>query len=355
MPNQGFFVSNGVSGTLSAYEFEDGDSLQTSLVSRVDGLDAVGALAVHPSGSTVYAATRTVPPEILTFAVSHDHSLCQIGQMTVEHEAIYLATDKGGEYLFAASYRTGHRYVMALHPESGLAQPARGMEFVANKAHAAVPSPTSPTLVVTSLFDDCVVSQNYNEATGDVEGEAFCTLVKSGSGPRHACFSNDGERFFVLNELTASIDLFSVHKEGSLRKLGESCSIAPENSRLSPGRPRVAGSVQALGNASATDFWAADIRIAPDGRFLFATERTASLITVLSYDRERDRLCCVGHHNTERQPRSIAVSSDGKALISLGEKSAHFSVFRITGDGQLHLGFQQEVEVGATWVEFSRL
>jgi 6-phosphogluconolactonase (cycloisomerase 2 family) len=75
----------------------------------------------------------------------------------------------------------------------------------------------------------------------------------------------------------------------------------------------------------------------------------------LSYDRERDRLCCVGHHNTERQPRSIAVSSDGKALISLGEKSAHFSVFRITGDGQLHLGFQQEVEVGATWVEFSRL
>jgi 6-phosphogluconolactonase len=355
MPKQGFFVSNGLSGTLSAYELDDDDSLQTSLVSRVDGLDAVGALAVHPSGKTIYVATRTVPHQILTFAVYPDHSLQQIGLTKVEHEAIYLATDERGAYLFAASYRTGHRYVMALDPATGVAQQATYSEFVANKVHAVVPSPTSRTLVVPSLSDDCLVSQRYDGATGEIVGEVFQTQVRRGSGPRHACYSSDGKRLFVLNELTASVDCFSVHESGRLQKLGESCSIAPTDSPLRPGSPREPGSVGASGDANGKDFWAADIRLEPSGKFLFATERTASLITVLSVDRERDQLRCAGHYDTERQPRSIAVSIDGNVLISLGEKSAHFSVFRITGDGELRLGFRQPVEVGATWVEFSRL
>ncbi len=49
--------------------------------------------------------------------------------------------------------------------------------------------------------------------------------------------------------------------------------------------------------------WAADIHITPNGRFLYTSDRTASILTIFSVSDDGGTLSVVGYHPTEAQPR----------------------------------------------------
>ncbi|MGU0055846.1 beta-propeller fold lactonase family protein [Enterobacter hormaechei] len=67
--------------------------------------------------------------------------------------------------------------------------------------------------------------------------------------------------------------------------------------------------------------WAADIHITPDGRHLYACDRTSSLITVFSVSEDGSVLAVEGFQPTETQPRGFNVDHSGKYLIAAGQKS----------------------------------
>ncbi len=77
--------------------------------------------------------------------------------------------------------------------------------------------------------------------------------------------------------------------------------------------------------------WAADIHITPDGRHLYACDRTASLITVFSVSEDGSVLSVEGFQPTEAQPRGFNIDNSGKYLIAAGQKSHHIAVYEITG------------------------
>lgn len=66
--------------------------------------------------------------------------------------------------------------------------------------------------------------------------------------------------------------------------------------------------------------WAADIHITPDGRHLYACDRTASLITVFSVSEDGSVLSVEGFQPTEAQPRGFNIDNSGKYLIAAGQK-----------------------------------
>lgn len=65
--------------------------------------------------------------------------------------------------------------------------------------------------------------------------------------------------------------------------------------------------------------WAADIHITPDGRHLYACDRTASLITVFSVSEDGSVLNKEGFQPTETQPRGFNIDNRGKYLIAAGQ------------------------------------
>ena len=78
--------------------------------------------------------------------------------------------------------------------------------------------------------------------------------------------------------------------------------------------------------------WAADIHITPDGRHLYACDRTSSLITIFSVSEDGSVLAVEGFQPTETQPRGFNIDHSGKYLIAAGQKSHHIALYEIKGE-----------------------
>jgi len=97
--------------------------------------------------------------------------------------------------------------------------------------------------------------------------------------------------------------------------------------------------------------WAADIHITPNGRHLYACDRTSSLITVFSVSEDGSVLAIEGFQPTETQPRGFNIDHSGKYLIAAGQKSHHIALYEIKGEqGLLEEKGRYAVGQGPMWV-----
>ena len=100
------------------------------------------------------------------------------------------------------------------------------------------------------------------------------------------------------------------------------------------------------------DIWAADLHLTPDGKFLYASERTSSTLAAFSVDGASGKLTYLGSTPTERQPRGFAIDPKGKFLVASGEKSDTISAYTIdAASGALKLVGKYPAGKGANWVE----
>ena len=97
--------------------------------------------------------------------------------------------------------------------------------------------------------------------------------------------------------------------------------------------------------------WAADIKITPDGQFIYVTERTSSTVSGYRVDEQSGELALIGSWPVEKQPRSIAIDAQGKWLIVSGEKSAVIGSYAIDpASGELKRVAEAPAGKGANWV-----
>jgi 6-phosphogluconolactonase len=99
--------------------------------------------------------------------------------------------------------------------------------------------------------------------------------------------------------------------------------------------------------------WAADIHLTPDGRFLFASERTSSTLAGFRVDAATGQLTAIGSVPTEKQPRGFAIDPSGRFLAAVGELSDGMTVYAIDQTSGV-LSKQASYPVGKkpNWVEF---
>jgi 6-phosphogluconolactonase len=139
------------------------------------------------------------------------------------------------------------------------------------------------------------------------------TKVAPGAGPRHFTFANNAKFGYVLNELNGTITAFSYDAEHG--KLSEIQTI----STLPTGY----------------DAWnsAAEIRMHPNGKFIYASNRGHDSIAVFSADPKTGKLTFVqrigtrGHHT-----RNFCIDPTGKFLLAAAMKDDRVSVFRVDAD-----------------------
>ena len=75
--------------------------------------------------------------------------------------------------------------------------------------------------------------------------------------------------------------------------------------------------------------WTAELRLTPDGRHLYASDRRSSTVAALVVDKQSGRLTLVDHFSTENQPRGMDIDPSGKWLVVAGQQSTHLSVYAI--------------------------
>ena len=120
-----------------------------------------------------------------------------------------------------------------------------------------------------------------------------------------------------------------------------------------PGAPRGAVGVPGVAARNTdNDIWASDLHLTPNGRFLYAAERTSSSIGAFSVDAASGKLTYVGSTPTEKQPRGFRIDPSGRAMVVSGEQSSTVSTYTIDpSSGALKLVGKYPTGKGANWVE----
>jgi 6-phosphogluconolactonase len=100
------------------------------------------------------------------------------------------------------------------------------------------------------------------------------------------------------------------------------------------------------------DIWAADLHLTPNGRFLYASERTTSSIGAFRVEGASGKLTYLGSTPTEKQPRGFSIDPTGRFIVVSGEKSDMLAVYAIEAEsGALKATGRYPSGKGANWVE----
>ncbi len=189
----------------------------------------------------------------------------------------------------------------------------------------------------------------FDAVTGKLTASSPASIkVERGAGPRHFVFHPNNRRVFLLNELNASIYVFDYDAaSGTLSELGTVSALPPDFSGPPFGMPGVSTN----GGPKA-----ADIHVSPDGRFLYASERTSSTLAAFRIDLDSGQLQRIGSYATETTPRGFNIDPTGRYLLAVGQSSNHLTVSAIDQDsGGLTELQRYAMGQGPNWVEIVRL
>ncbi|KAB0265588.1 hypothetical protein FEZ63_18040 [Microvirga brassicacearum] len=123
------------------------------------------------------------------------------------------------------------------------------------------------------------------------------------------------------------------------------------------GQPTRAGSVRSwTARRESGKPWAADIHVTPDGRFLYASERTTSTLAAFRVDPENGTLTPIDSYSTAQQPRAFGIDPSGRYLLAVGQLSNSMRSYSIDlSSGSLTMLKEYPIGRNTNWVEFVRL
>jgi 6-phosphogluconolactonase len=347
------YVSNADDGDIGVYHLDTDGGLRIS--ARVPAGKGVMPLAVSQDRRRLYAAIRSEPAAVVTYAIdARSGALEKIAVGRAAASFPYISTDRAGRVLFGASYGSN---LIAIHPIEAGGRIGEAVQVipVGRNAHSIVVDRTNRYAFVPTLGTDQVFQFVFDAGNAQLTANTPPVLqVQPGSGPRHAVFSNDNRFLYVLNELTGTVTVLELDAATGLLTERGFESILPATSTLRPGMPRGAAGTTPTGQAprnTDNDIWASDLRLRPDGRFLYAAERTGSTLSVLRVDEANGKLEYVASVPTEKQPRGFAIDPAGELLVVAGEKSDTVSAYAIGADGLPRPVGRCAAGKGANWVE----
>lgn len=324
------YVSNADSGSISVIALDDSGRPTTRQTLALGG--TLMPMALAPDKRVLYVARRSDPPALLALRIdAAAGTLAAFAEAPLPASMAHIATDRSGRWWFAASYGDG---LVAHGPidVDGVPGPAAQVRPTGPKAHAMLADPSNRHVFAAVLGADQVLQFRFDAAAGQLTPNDPPALAgRAGAGPRHLAFHPSGAFVYLLNELDASLDVLALDAAGRLAPR-QSASLLP---------PGFAG-----------EPWAAELRLSPDARLLYASERRSSAIAAFRVEDGGGWLRLLGHTSVQAQPRGFAITPDGRFLVVAGQASHRAGVHAIAAESGA-LAPPREIEVGRnpTWVE----
>ena len=331
------YVGSSDSQDVTVLELKPNGDLKPVEVKKVPGPEKPGGslpMSVSPDKKRLYVGLRNEPFTAVTFKIDRKSGKLDLaGTGPLADSMAYVNVDRSGKYLLSASYG-GHKVTVNPIGADGKVLPATQTLATQPNSHAIIFDPTNKYVLHTSLGGDVVYQQKFDAKTGQLTPNNPPTIaVKAKAGPRHIIFSPDKRFVYLLNELDASIYVFPWDKKtGTLQKEVQVATSLPGGFN---GKP-----------------WAADIHITPDGRHLYASERTSSTLAAFTIDRVKGTLTPIESVPTDKQPRGFAIDPTGRYLLSTGQVSNTMTTFAIDPkSGKLRKLKEYPIGKNPNWVE----
>lgn len=283
-------------------------------------------LAVHPDGKHLYAANETgkwgdQPGGYVTaFAVDAATGMLKElnQQSSVGGGPCHLVVDGTGRNVLAANYGGGSVVSLPINADGSLRPHTAFIQHTGSSVnpsrqkephgHSINVSPDNRFALAADLGTDRVYIYAFGAGQGTLKphGEA---ALPPGSGPRHLAFAPDGRHAFVINELLSTLTSFAWDARRGALKAVDSQPTLPAG----------------FSGGSST----AEVRVHPNGRFVYGSNRGHDSIAVFRVDRG-GRLSLVEHVSTQgRTPRNFNLDPTGKFLWAGNQGSDSVVVFRV--------------------------
>lgn len=234
--------------------------------------------------------------------------------------ACYLDVDATGKTVVVANYSTGSVASLPVREDGSLGEAATFVQHEGSSinpsrqegphAHCSVVSPDNRFVYAADLGLDQVLGYRLDAKTSKLSPqEQPFVKTQPGAGPRHLTFHPNGKHVYVINELTNSVTLFDYDGQSGVLTKRQTISTLPKD-------------------FDGTSY-CADLKITPDGRFLYGTNRGHDSIAAYEIDDE-GRLTLLGiEPSLGKGPQNLAIAPDGKLLLCANMPGNNVAVFRI--------------------------
>jgi 6-phosphogluconolactonase len=293
-------------------------------------------VVIHPSGKYAYAANESGKQSAITaFAIDANSArLTQLNQVpALGEDPCYLSFDKTGKYLFVANYTSGNVVVFPIGDDGKLGAATANVhdegKLGPNKsrqegphAHWIEQSLVDNEVYVADLGLDCVFSYAFDPTKGTLSAGPIpssfshrmldrSAKLSPGTGPRHAVFSNNGMRMYVVGELQSTVTGFHM--------VGTDDFVPTSFQKISALPKEFSGRNDA-----------AEIAFHPNGKFLYSSNRGHESIALFTIASGTGKLVAAGDFSAEgKEPRHFAIDPSGNYLLAEDQLSDKIVIFRI--------------------------
>jgi 6-phosphogluconolactonase len=327
------YVSNADSENISVFSLDRSTGALAAVETVAVGGTAM-PMALSPNHRRLYVGLRSKPYRVLSFAINPlDGRLIQLGTSPLADSMAYVSTDATGRYLFSASYGGNLLAVNSIGAD-GVAGAVQQTIKTGPMAHAIRNAPDNRYVFASVLGADAWLRLKFDASSGHLTQDASPAYsLPEKSGPRHFIFSADHRFAYLIDELDGKLHVLAFDNDHDTVRPIQIVSILPPD--FTGDKP-----------------WGADVHLSPDGRFLYASERTSSTLAAYRVDSVSGKLTRIGTYATEKQPRGFNIDPSGNYLLAVGQLSTQMCVYRVDRKtGALRTIGQYAVGKNPNWIE----
>lgn len=321
----GTYTRNGPSKGIYSVRLDDATGALSAPELVAESIDPAW-ITLSPNKRFLYAIH---PSSAQAIGFSADASTGRLTPMSLQPGAAttaaanppsHLAVDATSRVLLAANYRDGFVAAIPLRADGTLGTPntisheGKGTHPTRQEkahVHSVTLSPDNRFVIVADLGLDKIFTYALDTAAGKLApASPPFVATEAGSGPRHFKFGNDGKHAYVINELSNTVTAFDYD---------------PSRGALHPRR-----SVTTLPGDFTGQNTTAEVRVHPNGKFLYGSNRGHDSIAVFSIHPYTGDLTPVEITKSGgKNPRNFALSPNGKWLVCGHQDTALLTVFRV--------------------------
>ncbi len=324
------FVSafaKGDEGAIHAYQLNV-ESGQLKQVQRTAGMEHPFFTALSPNRKYLYAIHAPGQfggkenEQISAYEIVGPNGELKLlnRQSALGTAACYLDVDATGKTVLVANYSSGSVAALPVKADGSLGEAATFIQHVGSSvdaarqtaphAHCIVVSPDNKFAFAADLGLDEVLGYRLDAATSKLTpNKRPFTRTIPGAGPRHLTFHPNGKHVYTINELKSSVTLFDY----------EPASGTLIEQQTLPTLPK--------GYLGAS--YCADVKITPNGRFLYGTNRGHDSIAAYRLD-DAGRLTLLGiEPSLGKGPQNLVITPNGELLLCANMPGNNVVVFRI--------------------------
>jgi 6-phosphogluconolactonase len=317
----------GEEGAIHAFRL-DAKAAQLKLIQKTTDVENPFFLAISPDRKFLYSIHAAGQfggksnEQVAAYQVVGDTGRLKLlnRQSTRGTAACYLDVDATGKTVLVANYSTGSVASYPVRENGALGEAATFIHHAGSSvdksrqegphAHSIIVSPDNRFVYAADLGLDQVLGYRLDSGSATLapNRQPF-VRTPPGAGPRHLTFHPNGRHLYAINELDNSVTLFDYDSATGMIIERQTISTLPKDFEGTS--------------------YCADVKITPNGRFLYGTNRGHDSVAAYRIDDDGRLALLEIEPSLGKGPQNLAITPDGTLLLCANLPGKNVVLFRI--------------------------